>query len=220
MIKHQFCYICRDVDVLLLGDNIKLYIKIAKNSKMADTIESTLAYGKAEMDKALDHLKSELSKIRAGKASPAMLNGIMVNYYGNPTPLSQVANLGTPDSRTISIQPWEKNMLGPIEKSIFEANLGLTPMNDGEFVRIIIPPLTEERRKQMAKQSKGYGEDAKVSLRNARHKMLDFIKIEVKEGFPEDAGKRKEDEVQSMVTSYSKSVDSIIDAKEVDIMTV
>jgi len=187
---------------------------------MADTIESTLTSGKAEMDKAIDHLKSELAKIRAGKASPAMLNGLMVDYYGNPTPLAQVANLGTPDSRTISIQPWEKNMLGAIEKSIFEANLGLTPMNDGEFVRIIIPPLTEDRRKQMAKQSKGYGEDAKVSLRNARHKMLDFVKKEVKDGFPEDAGKRKEEEVQSMVTSYSKNVDSIIDAKEIDIMTV
>jgi len=187
---------------------------------MAETIESTLANGKAEMEKTVDHLKSDLAKIRAGKASPAMLNGIMVDYYGNPTPLAQVANLGTPDSRTISIQPWEKNMLGPIEKSIFEANLGLTPMNDGEFVRIIIPPLTSERRKQMAKQSKGYGDDAKVSFRNSRHKMLDFIKKEVKEGFPEDAGKRKEDEVQDMVNSYSKLVDNILEAKEKDIMTV
>ncbi len=187
---------------------------------MADTIESTLANGKAEMDKAIDHLKSDLAKIRAGKASPSMLNGIMVDYYGNPTPLTQVASLGTPDSRTISIQPWEKNMLGPIEKSIFEANLGLTPMNDGEFVRIIIPPLTQDRRKQMAKQSKGYGEDAKVSFRNSRHKMIDFIKKEVKDGFPEDAGKRKEDEVQSMLTSFTKLVDGILETKEKDIMTV
>jgi ribosome recycling factor len=187
---------------------------------MADTIESTLAHGKAEMEKAVDHLKSELLKIRAGKASPTMLNGIMVDYYGNPTPLSQIANLGTPDSRTISIQPWEKNMLGPIEKSIFEANLGLTPMNDGEFVRIIIPPLTQDRRIQMAKQSKAYGEDAKVSFRNSRHKMLDFIKKEVKDGFPEDAGKRKEDEVQSMVNTFTKTVESILESKEKDIMTV
>ncbi len=187
---------------------------------MADTIESTLANGKAEMDKAVDHLKSDLAKIRAGKASPAMLNGIMVDYYGNPTPLAQVANLGTPDSRTISIQPWEKNMLGAIEKSIFEANLGLTPMNDGEFVRIIIPPLTQDRRKQMAKQSKGYGDDAKISFRNARHKMLDFIKKEVKDGFPEDAGKKREDEVQAMVNTFSKTVDVILEAKEKDILTV
>lgn len=187
---------------------------------MSETIESTLANGKAEMEKAVDHLRNELAKIRAGKATPTMLNGIMVDYYGNPTPLAQVANLGTPDARTISIQPWEKNMLGPIEKAIFEANLGLTPMNDGEFVRIIIPPLTEDRRKQMAKQSKGYGEDAKVSLRNSRHKMLDFVKKEVKDGFPEDAGKRIEDEVQNMVNSFSKIVDGIIESKEKDIMTV
>jgi len=187
---------------------------------MAETIDTTIASGKADMEKAIKHLKSELMKIRAGKASPSMLNGIMVDYYGNPTPLSQVANIGTPDSRTLSIQPWEKNMLGPIEKSIFEANLGLTPMNDGEFVRIIIPPLTEERRKQMAKQSKSYGEDAKVSFRNSRHKMLDFIKKEVKDGYPEDAGKRKEDEVQNLVNSFGKSVDEIISSKEKDIMTV
>lgn len=187
---------------------------------MAETIESTILHGKEEMDSAIDHLKSELLKIRAGKAAPSMLNGIMVNYYGNPTPLAQVANLGTPDSRTISIQPWEKNMLGPIEKAIFEANLGLTPMNDGEFVRITIPPLTEDRRKQMAKQAKAYGEDAKVSLRNSRHKMIDFVKKEVKEGYPEDAGKRKETEVQDIVNSYSKKVDNIIEVKEKDIMTV
>ncbi len=187
---------------------------------MAETIDTTIASGKADMEKAITHLKSELMKIRAGKASPSMLNGIMVDYYGNPTPLSQVANIGTPDSRTLSIQPWEKNMLGPIEKSIFEANLGLTPMNDGEFVRIIIPPLTEDRRKQMAKQSKSYGEDAKVSFRNSRHKMLDFIKKEVKDGYPEDAGKKKEDEVQNMVNAFGKTVEEIISAKEKDIMTV
>jgi len=187
---------------------------------MAETIESTLAYGKAEMDKAIEHLRAELMKIRAGKASPSMLNGIMVDYYGNPTPLSQVANLGTPDSRTISIQPWEKSMLGPIERSIFEANLGLTPMNDGEFVRIGIPPLTEERRIQMVKHAKTLGEDAKVSLRSSRHKMIDFIKKEVKEGYPEDAGKRKETEVEDMTTSYGKNVDKVLEAKEKDIMTV
>lgn len=187
---------------------------------MAETIESTLAKGKEEMDKAIEHLRAELIKIRAGKASPSMLYGIMVEYYGNPTPLSQVANLGTPDSRTISIQPWEKSMLGPIEKSIFEANLGLTPMNDGEFVRITIPPLTEERRKQMVKQAKALGEEAKVSLRSSRHKMLDFIKHEVKEGYPEDAGKRKDAEVEDLTASYVKSIEHILEAKEKDIMTV
>lgn len=187
---------------------------------MAETIESTMAKGKAEMEKAIEHLRAELIKIRAGKASASMLNGIMVEYYGNPTPLSQVANIGTPDSRTLSIQPWEKSMLGPIEKAIFEANLGLTPMNDGEFVRIIIPPLTEDRRKQMVKQAKALGEDAKVSLRSSRHKMIDFIKKEVKDGYPEDAGKKRESEVQDMTNSFGKNIDQILDAKEKDIMTV
>jgi len=187
---------------------------------MSETIVSTLANGKAEMDKAVDHLRDELIKIRAGKASPSMLKGIMVDYYGNPTPLSQVANLGTPDSRTISIQPWEKSMLGPIEKSIFEANLGLTPMNDGEFVRIIIPPLTEDRRKQMVKHAKSLCEDAKVSLRSSRHKMIDFIKKEIKDGYPEDEGKKKEAEVQNLTNSYGKSIDQILEAKEKDIMKV
>jgi len=185
-----------------------------------ETIESTITNGKDEMEKTISHLQDELLKIRAGKASPSMLNGIMVSYYGSPTPLSQVANVSTPDGRTLSIQPWEKSLLGEIEKAIFEANLGLTPMNDGEFIRISIPPLTEERRKQMVKQSKGYGEDAKVSLRNSRHKMMEFIKKEVKEGYPEDAGKRKEEEVQSLTNGYGKKVDSIISKKETDIMTV
>ncbi|MCL4167368.1 UNVERIFIED_CONTAM: hypothetical protein GTU68_058159 [Idotea baltica] len=149
-----------------------------------------------------------------------MLNGIMVSYYGNPTQLSQVANIGTPDGRTLSIQPWEKKLLGDIERAIFEANLGLTPMNDGEFIRISIPPLTEERRKQLVKTSKTLAEDAKVSLRNSRHKMMEFIKKEVKDGYPEDAGKKKEDEVQTMTKGYGKKVDDIIIAKEKDIMTV
>ena len=187
---------------------------------MAETIESTMTKGKAEMEKAIEHLRSELLKIRAGKASPSMLNGIKVEYYGNPTPLTQVANIGTPDSKTISIQPWEKSMLGPIEKAIFEANLGLTPMNDGEFVRIIIPPLTEDRRKQMVKQAKSLCEDAKVSLRSSRHKMIDFIKKEVKDGYPEDAGKKRESEVQDMTNNFGKSIEQILDAKEKDIMTV
>ena len=187
---------------------------------MSTTIESTMADGKKEMEKSIDHLRSELLKIRAGKASPAILNGIMVEYYGNPTPLSQVANIGTPDSRTISIQPWEKSMLGPIEKGIFEANLGLTPMNDGEFVRVVIPPLTEERRKDLVKHAKSLGEDAKVSLRSARHKMMDFIKKEVKDGYPEDAGKKREGEVEDMLKAFSKNIEAILDAKEKDILTV
>jgi len=189
---------------------------------MADEMNLTeyIKQGKGSMSDAIDHLHNELIKIRTGKASTTMLSGIMVDYYGTMTPLNQVANVGTTDARTINIQPWEKSMLSVIEKAIFEANLGITPMNDGENVRLNIPPLTEERRKDLVKQAKALGEEAKVSLRNARHKMMDFIKKEVKDGFPEDAGKRKEEEVEDMVKSFTKKIDEIIDSKEADIMTV
>lgn len=187
---------------------------------MSEDINEYLGKGKKYMDEAIERLNKELLKIRTGKASPSMLNGILVEYYGNPTPLNQVANVGTMDSKTLSIQPWEKNMLGPIEQAIFGANLGLTPMNDGEIIRINIPPLTEERRKEMVKRIKSLGEEGKVSLRHARQKMNDFIKKEVKDGYPEDAGKRKEDEVQNMVKKYSDDINAIVEAKEKDIMTV
>lgn len=187
---------------------------------MEETVESYMKKGKDYMEKAINHLKDELGKIRAGKANAAVLNGIMVDYYGTPTPLSQVSNISVPDSKTISIQPWEKTMLAPIEQSIFSANIGLTPMNDGEFIRISIPPMTEERRKDLVKQAKGLGEEAKISLRNARQKLMDFIKKEVKEGYPEDAGKKNEGQVESMIKNYSETINKYIDAKEKDIMTV
>jgi ribosome recycling factor len=187
---------------------------------MEQTIDSTIAAGKDSLQKAIDHLRLELSKIRAGKASPAMLSGIMVPYYGNPTQLTQVANVGTPDARTLSIQPWEKNMLAPIEQAIFQANLGLTPMNDGEYIRITIPPLTEERRKDLTKQTKALGEDSKIAIRSERHKVLDFIKKEVKEGYPEDAGKRREAEIEQLVKDHYKKVEDLLEAKEKEIMTV
>ena len=187
---------------------------------MSEDIDIYLQKGRNVMDQAIDHLQHELGKIRTGKASPAMLDGIMVEYYGNATPLTQVANVGTADARTLSIQPWEKSLLGPIERAIFEANLGLTPMNDGEFIRIGIPPLTEERRVILVKQAKHLGEEAKVSLRNDRHKMMDFIKTEVKDGYPEDLGKRKEATVDKMVHEYSDKIDTMIGLKEKDIMKV
>ena len=187
---------------------------------MEETIVSLKQKTQESINKSLDHLKQELMKIRTGKASPSILNGIQVDYYGNPTPLNQVANISIADSRTLSIQPWEKSMLGPIEQAIFQANLGLTPMNDGEFVRISIPPLTEERRKELVKQTKGYGEDAKVSMRSARHKLIDFIKKEVKDGYPEDAGKRDEESADKMVKAGYEQIEKILDAKEVDIMKV
>ncbi|MEL6122289.1 MAG: ribosome recycling factor [Bacteroidota bacterium] len=187
---------------------------------MEETIESTIVKGKEAFDKALEHLREELMKIRAGKASPAMLTGLVVPYYGSPTPLSQVANISTPDSRTLSIQPWEKSLLGDIEKSIFEANLGLTPMNDGEFVRITIPPLTEERRKDLVKQTKTLGEDAKIALRSSRQKMMDFVKKEVKDGYPEDEGKKRESDIDTMVKLYTSKIESYLETKEKEIMTV
>jgi ribosome recycling factor len=187
---------------------------------MEISIDNLSAAGKQMMQKSLDHLQDELVKIRAGKASPGMLSGIKVDYYGTPTPLSQVANVSTPDSKTIAIQPWEKSLLADIEQAIFAANLGLTPMNDGEFVRIIIPPLTEERRKDLVKQAKSAVEDSKIGLRNARQKLMDVIKKEVKDGYPEDAGKSREGEVDAMVKSFSTQIEEIFAAKEKDILTV
>lgn len=187
---------------------------------MSEFLEEVILEGADDMQKSLEHLAGELTKIRAGKASPAMLSSVMCDYYGTPTPISQVANMGTADSKTITIQPWEKNMLAVIERAIFEANLGLTPMNDGEFIRISVPPMTEERRRDLVKQCKGLGEDTKVSLRSIRHKLMDAVKKEVKDGYPEDAGKRKEGEIEDKVKSFAKKIDDLIDAKEKDIMKV
>lgn len=187
---------------------------------MDELLSEKIGESQILMEGAIEHLEKELGKIRTGKASPAMLGGIMVPYYGAPTPLGQVANLGTSDARTLTIQPWEKNMLAPIEKAIFEANLGLTPMNNGEQIMINVPPLTEERRKEYAKMVKAEGETAKVSVRNARREAMDAIKKEVKDGYPEDAGKRKEEEVQKFTDAFSKKIDQIVDAKETEVMTV
>ncbi|TVR84301.1 MAG: ribosome recycling factor [Saprospirales bacterium] len=187
---------------------------------MSEDLDDIIQNGGVAMDEALDHLKKELVKVRTGKASPSMLSGLLVNYYGTPTPMNQVANIATSDARTLTIQPWEKSMLGPIEKAIFEANLGLTPMNDGEVVRINIPPLTEERRRDLVKHIKSLGEDAKVSIRSTRQKLMDALRKEVKAGFPEDAGKRLEDKIQGMVNAFSEKADEIVAAKEKDVMTI
>jgi len=184
------------------------------------SIENLEASGKDLMAKSVDHLQDELKKIRAGKANTGMLSGIMVDYYGNPTPLTQVANVSTPDSKTISIQPWEKPLLANIEQAIFAANMGLTPMNDGEFVRISIPPLTEERRRELVKQCKAAVEESKIGLRNARQKLMDVIKTEVKDGYPEDAGKKKEVKVETLVKDFSAKIEAILQAKEKEILTV
>lgn len=187
---------------------------------MSETVDSMIQQGSEQMDHAIDHLKKELTKIRTGKASTGLLDGLQVEYYGTMTPLQQVANVGVADARTITIQPWEKSMLGKIEHAIFGANMGITPMNDGEIIRISIPPLTEERRRDLVKQAKTMGEEAKVALRHARHKIIDFIKKEIKDGFPEDMGKRKEADVDKLLHHYSEMIDQLIAAKEKDIMTV
>lgn len=175
---------------------------------------------KLDMDAAIEHLQNELVKVRTGKASASMLGGIVVSYYGSPTPLNQVSNISASDSRTLNIQPWEKNMLGPIEKAIFEANLGITPQNNGEMVILNIPPLTEERRKELVKKSKSLAEDSKVGVRQARRDAINEIKKEVKNGYPEDAGKKKEEEVQDLTDKYTTKIDNMVKAKEADIMKI
>ncbi|MBK6363032.1 MAG: ribosome recycling factor [Saprospiraceae bacterium] len=187
---------------------------------MLEEIDLHIEHLSESMEKVMEHLSFELNKIRAGKASPAMLNGLMVEYYGAPTPLQQVANVSTQDARTITVQPWEKKMLSHIEKAIFEANLGITPMNDGEVIRLMIPPMSEERRVAMVKQAKASGEESKVALRNQRHKVLDFIKKQIKNGFPEDIGKKKEDDVQKIIDNYVHKIDKVIEVKEKDILTI
>ena len=170
------------------------------------------------MDKAVKHLEKEFLNIRAGKASPAMLGSVMVEYYGSQTPLSQVANVNTPDGRTISVQPWEKNMLEEIEKAIMNANLGFNPMNNGETIIINVPPLTEERRRDLAKQAKSEAEDAKIGVRNARKEANNDIKK--LEDASEDLQKNAETDIQDLTDNYVKKIDQLLTVKEAEIMTV
>lgn len=187
---------------------------------MSEEIDETLDLGYEQMDQSIEHLQGELNKIRAGKASPDMISGLKVDYYGSPTPLPQVANISATDSRTISIQPWEKSNLAPIERAIFEANLGFTPMNNGEIILLTIPPLTTERRAGLVKQAKALGEDTKISVRTVRQKLMDAVKKSVKDGYPEDMGKRKEVEIQKHVDDHTAQVEKLLATKEQDIMKV
>lgn len=200
----------------------KTYICPPYNNQTMDEelLSEQLEESKMLMEEAITHLESELMKIRTGKASPAMLSGLMVKYYGAPTPLQQVGNVATADARTLTIQPFDKSAIGDIERAIFEANLGVTPQNDGELIRINIPPLTEERRKQLAKQVRAAGEDEKIVLRNIRREAMEAIKKEVKNGYPEDAGKRKEEQVQGWVNGFNKKIEEHVEAKEKDVMTL
>ncbi len=173
---------------------------------------------KEAMDKAVKHLEKQFLNIRAGNASPAMLGSVMVDYYGSQTPLSQVANVNTPDGRTISVQPWEKNMLQEIEKAIMNANLGFNPMNNGDFIIINVPPLTEERRRDLAKQAKAEAEDAKIGVRNARKEANNDIKKT--DDASEDVQKNAEADIQDLTDKYVKKIDEILAVKEKEIMTV
>jgi ribosome recycling factor len=185
-----------------------------------EELANILSDSKGAMDKAVEHLHHELAKLRTGKVSTNLISDVMCDYYGNPTPISQVSNIQVSDARTLSIQPWERPLVAIIERALINANLGITPMNDGETIRLTVPPLTEERRKELSKKAKAMGEECKVAVRNVRHKALDGIKKAVKDGIPEDLGKRKETELQDLVNKYVAQVDTIVTGKEKEIMTV
>lgn len=187
---------------------------------MVEDIASIIATTEDHMLKAIGHLETELVKIRAGKANPQMLDGIIVDYYGSPMPINQVANISVTDARTLTIQPWEKNMLQPIERSIIAANIGVTPQNDGVLIRIFLPPLTEERRKELVKKCQGEGEHSKVAIRNIRRDSIEQVKKLQKNGLSEDAAKDAETNVQQVTDKFISAVDKHLAAKEKEIMSV
>jgi ribosome recycling factor len=187
---------------------------------MQEEIDFLFDATKDDMDRALSHMEKALVKIRAGRANPSMLQGVMVEYYGSPTPLQQVSNVNTPDARTISIQPWEKTLIPEIEKAILNAGLGFNPMNNGESVIISVPPLTEERRRDLAKLAKAESESAKVGVRAARKSAMDELKKLGNDGLSEDLQKDYEGDIQKMTDDYIAKCDALYAKKEQDIMTV
>lgn len=187
---------------------------------MSEDISSVTAAAESNMKKAISHLETELVKIRAGKANPQMIDGIVVDYYGSPMPISQVANVSVMDARTLSIQPWEKNMLHPIEKAILAANIGITPQNDGNIVRLFLPPLTEERRKELVKRCHGEAEQSRVVIRNARRDAIEQIKKLEKNGLSKDVAKDGETNIQQVTDSYIAAIEKHLSAKEKEIMSV
>jgi len=186
----------------------------------AEDVSLTIEIAEDSMKKAIGHLEVELTKIRAGKANPQMIDGIMVEYYGAPTAIAQVANVSILDARTISIQPWEKNMLQPIERAIIASNIGINPQNDGNIIRLFLPPLTEERRKELVKRCLGEGEQAKIAIRNIRRDAIESIKKAQKNGLSEDAAKDAEAEIQGITDRHIAFVDKHLASKEKDIMAV
>jgi ribosome recycling factor len=198
-----------------------VFVALFPNKKiMTEDIASIISSADEHMKKAISHLETELVKIRAGKANPQMLDGIVVDYYGSPMPISQVANVSVMDARTISIQPWEKNMLQPIERAIIAANIGINPQSDGVIIRLFLPPLTEERRKELVKKCHGEGEHSKVAIRSIRRDAIENIKKLQKNGLSEDAAKDAEAEVQQVTDKYTVHVEKHLDAKEKEIMSV
>lgn len=186
---------------------------------MSDTVK-IIGQTEEAMKKAINHLEAELVKVRAGKANPTMLDGIIVDYYGNPTPINQIGNISVLDARTLSIQPWEKNMLQPIEKAIMASNIGITPQNDGANIRLYLPPLTEERRRELVKKANGEGEHSRVAVRNIRRDGIEGIKKLQKDGLSEDASKDAEKEIQAITDKYILLIDKHLAGKEKEIMAV
>ena len=187
---------------------------------MEEEVQMVLDETKDAMFKALKHLEEELQKVRAGKASPDMISGITVEYYGTPTPINQVASIKLLDARTLVIVPFERKMIGDVERAIFQSNIGITPQNDGENIRLSVPPMTEERRRDLVKQSKNHGEQTKIVVRNARKDGNEMIKDLVKNGLSEDIGKDSEETIQSLTNEYNAKVDKILVSKEEEIMTI
>ena len=187
---------------------------------MADDLISIIDHAKESMDKAIGHLEVELVKVRAGKANPNIVDGLVVDYYGTPTPINQIGNISVVDARTLTIQPWEKNMLQPIERSIIAANIGITPQNDGNMIRLFMPPLTEERRKELVKKAQVEGEHSKVAIRSIRRDSMEHVKRLQKNGLSEDVCKDAEKQIQELTDKYISLVDKHLAGKEKEIMTV
>ena len=187
---------------------------------MNEEIEFAIEEAREGMQLAVTHMEKEFQKIRAGKASPMMLEGVKIDYYGVMTPIEQTANVSTPDARQIIVQPWDKSVLGLLEKAIMSANLGFNPKNEGEILRIVVPPLTEERRRDLVKKAKAEGENAKISIRNIRRAGNDTAKQMKKDGTPEDEADKLESDIQKLTDEYTSIVDTVLEAKEKDIMTV
>ncbi|MFT3903165.1 MAG: ribosome recycling factor [Niabella sp.] len=187
---------------------------------MEEQVSKIIHATEESMKKALSHFEIELTKIRAGKANPQIVDGIVVDYYGSPTPINQVGNVTVMDARTINIQPWEKNMLQPIERAIIAANIGINPQNDGINIRLFLPPLTEERRKELVKKSQGEGEQCKVVVRGSRRDAIEHIKKQQKDGLSEDVAKDAEAEIQELTNKYIALVDKHLETKEKEIMAV